>query len=658
MAELIANAWDADARRVDIEYNLDGMFIKDNGIGMDVVDANDRFLAIGYNRREADNSDISVRYGRKVLGRKGIGKLSFFDLADTIEVHSRKNEGVPVGMLIEYKVIKDGLAIDPLFEYHPREIDCCIPENEEGTYIQLRNINKSRILNDENMRGRIASRFSLLEYKILNEEDEKEVTDSFEVYYNSKRVDNSYKKYLKKLEYIFPIDYDINNLGLDANVINRTIAMDEELKLDNLSGWIGLASESSDLIDDFENNDNKVKLVINGKVADDNILNKLSETGIFAVYVVGEINVDFLDSNEHDPATTNRQNINQRHPQYDAVIAYLKEFVRKVGYERYKDKNKKGKSALLKENPKVKAWYSLLNPDQKVSADTILGKVNTLLLKKEEKKRVLYSTVVAFQSISYRNNIRKLEDFEADDFVTLSKIFDSLEDIEMAAYYNVVKDRLETINVMHRLEEDNKKEKYLQRFLFSKFWLFEPSWSDISALPVTMEKTFKKAFIDEGVPLLDENLRDDYYNDQIENNDLSKRFDIAFRTSEMTIKLIELKRSIVTIKAQDLINQLIGYWNIMERLLKSYNSGRDEKDHRGFEIIAVTGGQLYDEYISKSHIKKQLEGFNNIKVMTYSSMLESAEHKYNDYIDMSQKNSEYMNIISGMIDEITKENED
>ena len=81
LSELIANAYDADATKVEIELKDVGekkIIVKDNGTGMSFADLNKKFLVIGRNRRE-DGESLTPK-GRKVIGKKGLGKLSFFGI--------------------------------------------------------------------------------------------------------------------------------------------------------------------------------------------------------------------------------------------------------------------------------------------------------------------------------------------------------------------------------------------------------------------------------------------------------------------------------------------------------------------------------------------------------------------------------------------------
>src|SRR4051794_35852673 len=75
LSEVVANAWDADAEAVEISFAKDKITIADNGQGMNLSQLNDRFLSVGYRRRD-HQPVITSKHKRHVMGRKGIGKLS------------------------------------------------------------------------------------------------------------------------------------------------------------------------------------------------------------------------------------------------------------------------------------------------------------------------------------------------------------------------------------------------------------------------------------------------------------------------------------------------------------------------------------------------------------------------------------------------------
>ena len=103
VAELIANAWDADATRVTVTLpsSLSGsaeIVVKDDGIGMTFSECQRFYLDVGRNRRitpstpvdenssDDDASGDASQGGRPILGRKGIGKFAGFGIAELLEV--------------------------------------------------------------------------------------------------------------------------------------------------------------------------------------------------------------------------------------------------------------------------------------------------------------------------------------------------------------------------------------------------------------------------------------------------------------------------------------------------------------------------------------------------------------------------------------------
>jgi HSP90 family molecular chaperone len=77
LAELIANSYDADAKNVAVQLKDDDqkeIIVSDDGHGMTADEINKKFLRIGRNRRHEETSQTSPG-GRKVVGKKGLGKL-------------------------------------------------------------------------------------------------------------------------------------------------------------------------------------------------------------------------------------------------------------------------------------------------------------------------------------------------------------------------------------------------------------------------------------------------------------------------------------------------------------------------------------------------------------------------------------------------------
>lgn len=106
LTEIVANAWDADAKVVDVTIDdaANTITISDDGMGMDYEDLKLKFLTVGYPRR--DHGETASPGGRQCMGRKGIGKLAMFSLAKNIVVVTRKTGGSPYGLIFSVVDLK------------------------------------------------------------------------------------------------------------------------------------------------------------------------------------------------------------------------------------------------------------------------------------------------------------------------------------------------------------------------------------------------------------------------------------------------------------------------------------------------------------------------------------------------------------------------
>ena len=164
VAELIANAYDADAEKVVVEAPLGEYLasrageeitdkgytisVSDDGHGMMPDEVNRFYLQVGKDRR-ADPAwgDISRRKKRPVTGRKGIGKLASFGICRTIELISAGGEKAKKGYLRAHLYLNyDDIIQDTDERYSPvpGKLDRTY-SHQTGTKVILRNFLFRRI---------------------------------------------------------------------------------------------------------------------------------------------------------------------------------------------------------------------------------------------------------------------------------------------------------------------------------------------------------------------------------------------------------------------------------------------------------------------------------------------------------------------------------
>ena len=351
---MIANAWDADATRVEVTIDIDAktITVTDNGHGMDLDDINKRYLRVGYRRR--DEQGPSTPGGRKPMGRKGIGKLSLFSIANKIFVHTLKAGGEPEAFLMDARKIRrtvekqerveesksrtveeqerveESKSVDPRVpRYRPQRVDFDAAgiTGVSGTTVKITDLKKVQLTEGSitGLRKRIARRFGLL-------------ADDFEIIVNGDAVEFSDRDYFHKARFIFQYgDYDFarhcRNLDRDKDD-GRPLAFSRKSRFNacgvvdqageyEAKGWIAIARHSNDLDDssgDHDDNLNKITILMRGKVAQEDILQEYRLGGMITKFIFGEIHADFLDvDDDDDVATTSRQRLAEDHPRYVAL---------------------------------------------------------------------------------------------------------------------------------------------------------------------------------------------------------------------------------------------------------------------------------------------------------------------------------------------------
>lgn len=369
LSETVANAYDADANEIylDIKKEDDEIIIYDNGCGMSVNDLNKRFLQVGYKKREELGTDISPS-GRKFMGRKGIGKLSLFAIANNVIVISKTYDKQPSGFKMIFSDIQEKAKNKQ--KYYPQELTTQDIDNlpsikgynelSNGTYILLTQLTKKRISTD-NLRQKLARRFACL-------------GSEFNLYIDNKPLTFADRNYSDTLEYLWKIGateseiYTQNTKGSKLDkIFNDT---HENYKF---YGWIG--TRKKHISNDEENS---VALIINGRVAVANILKIPTVNQIGVDYMIGEIHADYLDKDDEDIVISNRQGIIEDDQDYASLMADFTKIIKEIASQWSDLRAKEGVKTLQELIPSVGDWYDKLEPNTKRVADKLFGKVNTL----------------------------------------------------------------------------------------------------------------------------------------------------------------------------------------------------------------------------------------------------------------------------------------
>jgi HSP90 family molecular chaperone len=160
IAELISNSWDADAENINLEFidEEDKKIIyEDDGEGMSFEELNNKFLLIGRNRRSED-SEITKK-GRKVIGKKGLGKLSVFGICKIVEIITIKD-----GLRNRFEMDIDEIINNTSGFYIPKILDLNVNSNENsGTKIILKKIKRKSNFNIKEIAINLSKKFLIFD---------------------------------------------------------------------------------------------------------------------------------------------------------------------------------------------------------------------------------------------------------------------------------------------------------------------------------------------------------------------------------------------------------------------------------------------------------------------------------------------------------------
>ena len=580
IAELISNSYDADAENVEIRinYNNKEVTVIDDGIGMGHDDLNQCFLVIGRNRRIAEGKGVSEGKKRKVTGKKGLGKLAVFGIANTIEVYSVK-EGVKNAFSINY----DEMKAQNETEYNPK----IICENEKvdkknGTIIKIKEIKQNKIMEIDELAYNLSRRFSFYDkdfkVKLINEDTNKEKDITKSIYFDNLE---------KEFEWKFPEDF--------SNEINT---IDEFRRL-NEHGIIGkIYTKSTPLM----KKDCGFLLYVRNKLASENVFFDDRANDSFNSYVTGFFNIDFIDdSNEEDYISTARQSILWEETESTMQLKRdLNKLISKIS-SLWREKRKEKKEELLTLD---ESFFKGLTPTEissiKKVKDTLLTN-STETDDIESIRRVLdnLKNLYKFESFqSYIENLKE-ENLTVDE---VEKITSDWEYIEAKELAKVAVGRIKAIEQFEKYVNGNESEsKVIQPFLEKFPWILDPRITTFER-----EKTYSKI------------LKDNFSDEKLEGS--NRRIDFLCNLVNGELIIIELKRPNIKIKTEE-INQALDYKIFVQ------------KHHKLDKVTTFLMSDRYDMDPIVRTTANSLEQSGDLFIRSYSDLLRDAKKFNQEFIN-------------------------
>ncbi len=468
IAELVANAWDADATSVAIELpetvtDPDATFvIRDNGIGMDFGECQSLYLAVGRNRR-GEAAEEQTAGGRPVLGRKGIGKFAGFGIASLVTVETVSGA---TGERTVFQLDLDALTADDKPTTGQKEIDVVEydpPDNgrkrQHGTLITLSKLTIQRAPSENRFRISMARRF------LLHQEQA-----DFRVSVQGEPLPQSYN--VAGFEYQFPkdlpepiegVEIDEDGWGLEAVDGNRI-------------RWRFLFQQ--DTIDEEELKG--VAVFAGGKLAQRpfffNLIGGLTgQHG--AEYLAGQVVADFIDRLPADLIATERQRVNWDKVETAPLLDWGQSRLR-LAFKVWAKLRSEAKTKRLEERLVGFAdrLGRLSKHEQKTvkRALTSLGAIPTLSERQfDDLGRAVLGAWEQGRLTELIAEIAESEDLDESallDMLVEARVLTALQTVE------VVRTKLEAIQGLRRRIEEKELENAVRNFIAKNPWLISPEW--------------------------------------------------------------------------------------------------------------------------------------------------------------------------------------
>ncbi len=347
LAEIISNAYDADAANVTITLtekngNPKEIRIEDDGTGISHDEINNKFLVIGRNRRDDEGDKPSKKYNRLPTGKKGLGKLALFGLSKTITI-STKQSGKQNEFVLDWDDLMTAKG-----SYRPRANSINTNTSDtDGTVITMTGLKRKTPFDFSGLADSL-SRIFIFD-KDFNLVLESPSGDRISID-NKRKYGLLNKEFEWNLESSFLVPSESQYHGeINGNLITS------EKPITPSSGLRGIT------------------LFSRGKLVNAPEFFSSSTSSHFFQYLTGWISVDFIDLLEDDVISTNRQSIDWEHPDMTKLRIFFSGIVAQVNAD-WRRRRKEKKAADLKEKTGIDTenWTNTLPDDVKENAKRII----------------------------------------------------------------------------------------------------------------------------------------------------------------------------------------------------------------------------------------------------------------------------------------------
>lgn len=634
IAELIANSYDADANEVTISapmgqylaskaggsFSDKGLTIEvmDDGTGMTPDQMQEFFLVVGAERRaDPRRGSTSRHFGRKVMGRKGVGKLAPFGICKIIEVVSaggeevkQTNGGEHRGYLTSHIVLNyDDIVAEndePGEPYKPTvgERDDTLSD-KPGTTIILRQFNYRMVPAIDVLSRQIAQRFGIQteNWKIVLEDNTQTSSET------SRRPVGAFDVETMPNTRITFQKYEPNStqvIGPEGDPIaDLQAGFDHDGKLYPITGWIAYSKEpyKDDLMAG-------VRIYCRGKIAaQTSVFNRRAGfTGEHSIrsYLVGELYADWLDEDD-DLIQTDRRDILWSDELGQAFQTWGQRIVSRIG-TLSRDPMRRTALDLFFETGRVEERVQDSYPsesqkdirEQAIKVAQTLGRSISLAEARDDEVagNLVDLSITLAPHVTLDQMMKDAAEQTETPLAALSSLLRTARIAELSSFGRIAEDRLKVIKRLEMLkDEESTQEDSLQNLIEDAPWLINPEWAPVianqslSRLRQEFEKYYQKA-TGRVISL------SDFQNPK-------KKPDFVLSSQEGIAQIVEIKRPGHALK-NDEMDRIVTYHNCMQSFLEDEKNSDFQKFFHDFHVtlvcedLSLTGAQraAYDGYLA------------------------------------------------------------
>ena len=499
VAELVSNAWDADAENVWIEMPLgtqlgansaDEIVVTDDGIGMSRDDVRDHYLLVGRKRRLASKSWNSPS-GRPLHGRKGVGKLAAFGTAKVLECTTIKNSEEATTFKLNYDAIR---KLGPGEDYQVPESKNGKPIThpiskdplDQGTRIRLTHLLGKRIPPAGQFKMSLARRFGILSPAMkvfLNGEP----IERFDIPLDIRFPDDGFP----------PLQSGLGGSDAEAEELENPITVtdgwaQEQISKGQVRWWIGFTARP------IKNPELRgIAVLAHEKMVQRPFMFGRSQGTVGQLgqeYLVGEVVADWIDDNiesEDDLIETNRNELQLEDERLQDFMAWGRERL-KWALKRRNDLRTDRAAKKVLVDPNILDRLSGFTKREQGTFKNIARQMAGLPeVATDDIRDLLNSVMDAYDDQNIRELIDQIEDEDDPTQQNMWGLVAEFGLIDARRALTKIEARLEVIDKLESLVKGGNPEvPDIHKHLHNNPWLLDPRW-DLYGNEVNLTRLLK-----------------------------------------------------------------------------------------------------------------------------------------------------------------------